>query len=241
MKAIVLLAGVGRRINETEKYIHKSMISINGKPLLYYWMNNIMMSGIDTLVPVLGYNGKYVLEEIQKYSEGLKVCPVWNDKYEETNNMVSLLCAFERIDDSEDVIQFNGDMIFDWNIIKGIADISGSYIAVDTSKYDYNIDSPSVLINNNRITDIGRHIEYSDSCGYAIGVYRYSAELRRKYFELASKLSETNPNMGFHDPLRTLFEDNMVLPYVTNSSLWMDVDDKNDIVKAERMVEILGY
>ena len=76
MKAIVLLAGVGRRINETEKYIHKSMISINGKPLLYYWMNNIMMSGNDTLVPVLGYNGKYVLEEIQKYSEGLKVCPV---------------------------------------------------------------------------------------------------------------------------------------------------------------------
>ena len=72
-------------------------------------------------------------------------------------------------------------------------------------------------------------------------MYRYSAELRRKYFELASKLSETNPNMGFHDPLRTLFEDNMVLPYVTNSLLWMDVDDKNDIVKAERMVEALGY
>lgn len=241
MKVVVLLAGMGRRIRETNIAAHKSLIPINGKSLIYYWMDNIKKSGIDTIIPVLGYNGSYVLDEINRYSHGIKVCPAWNDRYESTNNMVSLLCAKDYVDDNEDVIQFNGDMVFDYRILKEITESEGSCIATDNNEYDCIIDSPKVLVENGAITDIGRHIEQSESCGYALGIYRYSAKLWEDYCELSVKLSRENPNMGFHDPLRFLFKNNDVKPSYTPSTLWMDVDDNADILKAEKMVEKLGY
>lgn len=241
MKAVVLLAGMGRRICEIKGFVHKSLIPINGKPLLYYWIDNVKKCGINTLIPVLGYNGEFVLEEINKYSEGLNVCPVWNDRYKNTNNMVSLLCAASKIDGSEDIIQFNGDMIFEKSILIDMVKENKSCIAVDNMKYDYTIDSPKVRTESDRIIDIGRHINNPKSSGYAVGVYRYSSELWNRYCELATKLSNSNPNMGFHDPLRLLFEDNIIKPVYISTSLWMDVDDKSDIFKAESMVKQLGY
>ena len=40
MKVVILAGGLGTRLSEYTRFIPKPMISINGRPLLYYIMKN---------------------------------------------------------------------------------------------------------------------------------------------------------------------------------------------------------
>lgn len=241
MKAVVLLAGKGRRIQEVCQGTHKALLTLNGKPLLSYWLDNFRKSKLTTIIPVLGYKDKEVLQCMQLYGNDLQILPVWNRDFEITNNAFSLLKADQYLDD-EEFIQINGDMVFDWRILRKMINASGSAIAVDMNNYVMQLDSPRVKVTNNKIVDLGRHMAISEADGYAVGIYRFSRELWQQYKKSAEKMIKENPLAGFHDPLRSLFSYNSIHPVSTESYLWMDVDEKADIEKAEKLLfRIKGF
>lgn len=238
MKVVILLAGKGRRIQAECAGVHKALLPLNQKPLLYYLLKNIKKAGIDEIVPVLGYKGNEVLAFIEQNNFGMAVYPVWNEAYEETNNLVSLVRA-KSVVDGQEFIQINGDMIFDYRILYDIVSVKGSAIAVDEKDYATQLDSPRVLIKNGRIMDLGRHMKIEDANGYAVGIYRFSADLARTFFETSEELIKSHPQLGFHEPLRSLFQQYTILPICIGDYLWMDVDEKEDIIKAETYLNML--
>lgn len=238
MKAVILLAGKGRRIQETLGGEHKALISILGRPSLEYLIKNIKNAGIKDLVPVVGYRGEEVLSFIRMIKGDLNIFPVWNYDYEKTNNLYSLLQA-EPVVRGEDFVLINGDMVFDYRLLAKVVRQEGASIAVDTMHYSEDIDSPKVLVKNGFIHDLGRHIEKKMGYGYAVGIYHFSRELAERFFMLSSKLVLKNPDLGFHDPLRYLFHDFSIYPCDTENFLWMDIDEKDDIEKAGRYIKTL--
>ena len=232
MKTVILLAGKGRRMQADYEGVHKALLPLNGKPLLFYLINNIRKAGIEEIVPVLGYQGEEVLAHINQYAEDLKVYPVWNQHYSETNNLVSLLKA-EKAVTGEDFIQVNGDMVFDYRIITKLLNTDSAAIAVDLADYAIQLDSPRVLIQDNAIRDLGRHMRIEEANGYAVGLYRFSSALASDFFIKSKELIKKNPQMGFHEPLRFLFNRYRIVPVLTEDMLWMDVDEKADISRAE--------
>lgn len=238
MKAVILLAGKGRRIQETLGGEHKALISILGHPSLEYLIKNIKRAGIKDLVPVVGYRGEEVLSLIKEVKGELNVFPVWNNNYEKTNNLYSLLQA-EPVVRGEEFVLINGDMVFDYHLLTKVVQQEGASIVVDTVHYSKDIDSPKVFLENGIIHDLGRHIEKKNGYGYAVGIYHFSRELAEQFFRLSLKLVLKNPDMGFHDPLRYLFHDFPIYPCDTENFLWMDIDEKNDIKKAEQYIKNL--
>lgn len=233
MKAVILLAGKGRRIQK-EGYVHKSLIKIDRDTLLYHIVKNIEKAGIKEIVPIIGYNGDYVLDEIQKAKEKAEIKPVWNRKYDETNNLFSLYQARELLE-GEDFISINGDMIFDYHILDKIMQNRSSQIAVDDGNYDEPVDSPGILVENSRIVDLGRHIPFDQKYGYAVGIYRYSNELSETFFKESEAMLKENINAGFHDPLVNLFKTQEILPCSVKNYLWTDIDEAGDIEKAMQL------
>lgn len=213
--------------------IHKALLPLNGKPLLFYLIDNIKKAGIKEIVPVLGYQGEELLAYIKGQASEMSVYPVWNDQYENTNNLVSLLQA-ETVVADEEFIQLNGDMVFDYRIVTKIAGVPGAAIAVDTNEYSFQLDSPRVLIKDGMILDLGRHLRIEETNGYAVGIYRFSKVLAKHFFEDSKELVKKNSQLGFHEPLRQLFHQYVIAPVSTGTMLWMDVDEKADIEKAER-------
>ena len=232
MKTVILLAGKGRRMQVEYEGVHKALLPLNGKPLLFYLIDNIRKAGVEEIVPVLGYKGDEVLAYINQYAEDLKVYPVWNHSYLETNNLVSLLQA-EKVVAGEDFIQINGDMVFDYRIITKLLNADHSAIAVDITHYSQQLDSPRVLIQDEMIRDLGRHMTIEEANGYAVGLYRFSNTLASVFFKMSKELVQDNPQMGFHEPLRFLFHRYNIIPVITDDMLWMDVDEKADISRAE--------
>jgi glucose-1-phosphate cytidylyltransferase len=66
MKVVILAGGLGSRISEYTKTIPKPMISINGKPLIYYIMEHYAKYGFNEFYIALGYKGKIIKKYFHK-------------------------------------------------------------------------------------------------------------------------------------------------------------------------------
>ena len=238
--AVILWAGCGRRIAGRYGGMHKALISLNGEPLLAHLLRNAAKAGVTELVPVVGYRGDTLLAAIESYGGMFQsIIPVYNPDYETTNNLGSLLCG-EKLLRDRDFIVVNGDMVFDANILSDIFNVDGNAVAADLHDYGRQLDSPRLLIGEGRIFDIGRHRTIEESQGYAVGIYKFSKDFSAEYFRLGRKLFEARPDAGYHDVLigcldRVLFR---ASPVKKNS--WMDVDEPDDVPKAEAMLQRLA-
>ena len=230
MKVLLLLAGKGRRLEEVTQSRHKAFISLGGKPCVSYLLEGLLGSGATELIPVLGYDSEALHGLLVKKCCGrIKMLPVVNKRYEETNNLGSLLCARKYLVGNSFVV-CNGDLVINRNILSDLIKIKKeSAIAVDDSQRGASIDSPCVKSVNGRIYDLGRHIPFERSGGYAVGVYKFGEQLSSEFFNMAEQIFVKNPNAGFHDPLIPLFKDYPVYVSSTKGRSWMDVDKKEDI------------
>lgn len=236
MKAVILLAGMGRRIIESIEVDHKSLIIIDKKPVIFHILKNIEKTLIKDIVLVLGYNGDKILRQINQFRFPFAFKEVWNNDYAVTNNLYSLLQAKNELMNQEFII-INGDMVFDEKILEDIIKLNGSRVATDLINSSKYIDSPGVSIQNDKIIDLGRHINEKNRNGYAVGIYKISKEHSFEFFSVAEKLIKKNKNSGFHDPLNLMFDNNSILPSDVKNYSWMDVDDASDILKAKKILK----
>jgi len=73
MKVVILAGGLGTRISEYTKTIPKPMISIGGKPLIYYIMKHYARYGFKEFYIALGYKGGIIRKYFNKNSFGWKI------------------------------------------------------------------------------------------------------------------------------------------------------------------------
>jgi choline kinase len=234
VKAVILLAGKGRRLGSITRDLHKSLICLDEFSLLHHLIENCIYAGITDFIPIVGHNSNQVLSCFDnKFSEKINVYPVKNEQYNETNNLFSLCCARDLLEGSEFLL-CNGDIVIDREIVRRINDNSDlSKIAVDDFEYVNPVDSPGILMNDDKITDLGRHIPIDNNEGYAIGVYKFNKALSERFFKDANLMLDKNINAGFHDPLPALFNEFDVYKSPTNGRLWTDIDSEEDIAKAK--------
>ncbi len=236
MKTVLLLAGKGRRLENFTHQKHKAMLKIQGKSILNHLVERLSFWGLREFVPVVGYHGQEIIDYLRKtFSRDLIFEPVFNENYQETNNLFSLWCAREKISDS-DFIVCNGDLVLNKYIIKNLLKGKNlSTIAIDDSPRLSPIDSPGIIVRGGRILDLGRYVSFKKSAGYAIGLYRFNKSLSKVFFPEAEKVIGDNKNAGFHEPLTALFKKHPVFKRSTNGMYWIDVDTKEDLFFAKKL------
>ncbi len=239
MKAVILLAGKGRRLGDITKDLPKSMIKLQNKELLGHLIENLIAAQVDEIIPILGFKNDVLNDYLQSnYGEQVKISPIINPDFETTNNLYTLLCAKQRLQ-GESFLLLNGDLIINWRIFKDIIDNNhDSCIALDdTGRENEEVDSPRTVVEENRILDLGRHLEHQGSGGYAIGVYKIGSELSTDLFNKAQEMIDSgNVQAGFHDPLIDLFPKHNIMRHSTRGLLWTDIDEESDIAKANQMI-----
>lgn len=233
MRIVILWAGIGRRISSEYGGINKALVLLNGRSLMSRLLENIEKCGFDEIIPILGYRSEIMFDEIKKSTSIDRIKPFLNNEYERTNNMVSLMKALDYLR-NDDFVVLNGDMVFDFRILKKVMEHQGASIAIDGSKYNNPPDSPGVIISLGNIRDIGRHIP-KDNDGYAIGIYKFSPELTERYQHEAARICDVDRLAGFHEPLRAILKQISVKPVYTDDYKWMDVDKKSDVIRAEKL------
>ncbi len=79
MKALLLAAGFGHRLKPITDYLPKCLVPINGKPLLAYWLENLVAAGIQEIL----INLHYKADQVQTFIERSPYKAIVKTVYEE--------------------------------------------------------------------------------------------------------------------------------------------------------------
>lgn len=118
MQAIILAAGMGRRLGEYTKNNTKCMLSINGEKLIDRTLTILSNLNVTKVIIVIGYKGENLKNHIgNRYHGLLDIEYVNNPIYDKTNNIYSLSLAKEKMI-KDDTLLFESDIIYDESIVK---------------------------------------------------------------------------------------------------------------------------
>lgn len=121
MKAIILCAGYGKRLYPYTKNYQKTMVPVNGKPLLEYIIDGLIYAGIKDFILVIGYRKEQIMNY---FHDGTK----WkiNISYVEQpilNGTGGALLLCESLIKNEHFLLSWGDILFDYSVYKDIIEI----------------------------------------------------------------------------------------------------------------------
>ncbi len=91
--AIILAAGMARRLAPTSDLLPKGLVEIGGQPLLLRSVELLAASGIAETLIVTGYRAAQIEAALGPRRNGMAIRYLHNPDYAETGSMVSLLAA----------------------------------------------------------------------------------------------------------------------------------------------------
>ena len=95
MQAIILAAGMGKRLKELTKDNTKCMVEVNGITLIERVLRQLDRLGLSKIVLVVGYKGDKLISFVDTMSINTPIVFVDNPIYDKTNNIYSLYLAKE--------------------------------------------------------------------------------------------------------------------------------------------------
>ena len=242
MQAIILAAGMGKRLGEYTKNNTKCMVPVNGTPLIDRLMRQLSELSLSRVVIVVGYEGKKLKEYLGTEKDGLKIEYVNNPVYDKTNNIYSLALAKDKLQE-DDALLIESDLIFDDGMFRLLLDNPYPNLAL-VAKYESWMDGTMVRIDNdNNIVNFipKAAFRYSDTRFYykTVNIYKFSKEFSQtKYVPFLEAYTKAVGNNEYYENVLRIISflnshDLKALP-ITNEK-WYEIDDKQDLDIAEAL------
>ncbi len=242
MQAIILAAGMGRRLGEYTQNNTKCMVPVNGVKLIDRMMRQLKKLNLKRVVVVVGYEGQKLMDYLGTDREGLKIEYVNNPIYDKTNNIYSLALAKKQLQE-DDTLLLESDLIFDDEMLELLANNSEPNLAL-VAKYESWMDGTMVRLDdeNNIVNFIPKAaFKYSDIQFYykTVNIYKFSKEFsKEKYVPFLEAYSKAvGDNEYYENVLRIISflnsHDLKALPITTEK--WYEIDDKQDLDIAEAL------
>ena len=180
MKAIILCAGLGKRLRPYTDTYQKSMLLIHGKPLLEYIIDGLIYSGFKNFIIVVGYQKEQIIEYFKDGNKwGINIEYIEQKTLNGTGGAV-LVCQ-NIIQDSHFFLTW-GDILVPYTIYKNVVDIfkkeSQNFLLV-TNYIEDPYKGGAVYSKNNFLVDIvekppkGKSKSNLNNCG----IFIFSTEI----------------------------------------------------------------
>ena len=243
MQAVILAAGMGRRLGELTKGNTKCMVEVNGVTLIDRLLGQLTKLNLKKVVIVVGYEGDKLINYIgDRFADKLNIEFINNPIYDKTNNIYSLALAREYLVE-DDTILLESDLIFDDKMFSLILDNPYPNLAL-VAKYQTWMDGTMVRIDEdcNIINFITKKaFKYSDVDLYykTVNIYKFSKEFMvNKYLPfLDAYCSALGNNEYYEQVLRVIcmLENSELKALPITNEKWYEIDDIQDLNIAEAL------
>jgi histidinol-phosphate/aromatic aminotransferase/cobyric acid decarboxylase-like protein/choline kinase len=243
MQAIILAAGMGRRLGEYTKDNTKCMVQVNGVRLIDRLLHQLSNLELSRVVIVVGYQAENLKSYIgTRYANQLTIEYVENPVYDKTNNIYSLWLAKEQLQE-DDTLLIESDLIFSDRLFPMILENPYPNLAL-VAKYESWMDGTMVRIDtdNNVVNFIPKQaFDYSqvDSYYKTVNIYKFNQEfLRNSYVPFLDAYTKAvGDNEYYENVLRiiTLLDNSNLKALDIGRERWYEIDDKQDLDIAEAL------
>ena len=236
MQAIILAAGMGRRLGELTNDNTKCMLEVNGKRLINRTLDAIAAVGIKRAILVVGYKSENVKRWVGQSYNGVEIVYVENPIYDKTNNIYSLFLAKEHLL-ADDTILLESDLIFEPSVLSRIIDEPYPNLAL-VDKYESWMDGTVVTLDE-RLKIKGfftkEEFRYSDIDSYykTVNIYKFSREFSETHYVpfLEAYCHALGRNVYYEQVLKviTLLDDSPLKALPLSGEKWYEIDDIQDL------------
>lgn len=243
MQAIILAAGMGRRLGELTKNNTKCMVEVNGITLIDRMLNQLSGLPLNRVVIVVGYEGKKLVDYIgDRYDYKMKIEYVENPIYDKTNNIYSLALAKEQLQE-DDTLLIESDLIFDDGLFDLILNDPYPNLAL-VAKYQTWMDGTMVKIDddNNIVNFIPKKaFDYDDVDSYfkTVNIYKFSKEFStNKYVPFLEAYTKALGNNEYYEQVLrviTFLDHSDLKALPISNERWYEIDDIQDRDIAEAL------
>lgn len=230
MKALILAAGLGTRLSPLTDVKPKSMVEVNGVPIILKQISNLIKYNVNDITVVAGYKSEILIETLNKIYPEVNI--IVNNEFKTTNNMFSAYLA-RNFFEGHQFLLLNGDVYFDDVIIKELTkDVYENAIVVEEGIYIE--ESMKVTYNNSQINEISKEIGIKEAYGTSIDIYKFSAKASTIFFKEISEviIEKGIVNQWTEVGLNQILGKIQFKPCPLTGK-WMEIDNHDDLKKAE--------
>jgi len=228
MEILILAAGNGSRMGDFTVDIPKTLIPINGIPIIDYILKNLLFLDVQRIIFVVGYQKDKLVSYISdNYLEEVQCDFVTNDIISRENGY-SLSCAEDFVT-QDNFLVIMADHIVDTEIYRQVwekMDHGDIILATNTlSNLNDPEEATKVLLNGEQIIKIGKKLRRYST--YDIGVFGMSKSI----FPILEILCQNQHVVRLSDLVRKCIRKKLkVLSCDVSGNFWMDIDNKEDII-----------
>ena len=240
MKAIILAAGRGTRLNKYTRDLPKGMLKVCGKPIIQHQIGLYNKYGVDEISIVTGYEANKIQFKNIKYFH--------NEFFATTNMVESLFCA-EEVLHGEVIISY-ADIVFDNTILNRVLKFNEAIgVVADNNWKEYwlkrydkiNFDTESLVINSqNQIIELGTEnppLEKID--GRYVGIIKVNSEgcnlIKDHYYKIKSLWRKNHSadlgnfeQMYMTDFLQSMIKHGKIINTIPINNGWVEFDTNED-------------
>lgn len=232
MKALILAAGFGLRLAPLTNDLPKSLVPVNGKPILVKQIENLRANHIEDITVISGYKAEIMESTIGAQFPGVKF--IRSVDYATTNNMYSAFLAREAMGQSP-FLMMNADVFFDESVITALLE-DPSENAIVTEKGTYIEESMKVVEQNGRLTGIAKTVPAEEALGVSIDVYKFSPDGARAFFDkCAEYICEKKALKLWSEVALNDILSEVPFTACPLKGRWLEIDNMDDLAAAEKL------
>ena len=240
MQAIILAAGMGKRLKDLTKDRTKCMVEVNGVTLIERMLLQLDKLGLSRIIVVVGYKAEKLVEYVSSLKINTPIEYVNNDIYYKTNNIYSLYLARSYLLE-EDTILLESDLIFEDGVLKKLIDDPYPSLAL-VAKYESWMDGTVVTIdeeNNIKSFLTKKDFKFEDIKDYykTVNIYKFSKKFSNThYVPFLEAYSKALGNNEYYEQVLkviSLLDRPEIKAAILDDETWYEIDDVQDLDIAE--------
>lgn len=247
MRAIILAAGEGTRLQPYTVDRPKCLVELAGKPLLAHQIASLESAGVTDITIVTGYRAAQIADWGYRTRH--------NPDYASSNMVASLMCAADVLEGSDDVLIAYADIVYETRILEALcacpAAIATTVDLAWLPLWKLRSEDPLSDAETLKLDAVGNILElgqktdsYDDIEGQYMGLIKVRAD---KAQELVATYQQLDPhrlydgkdrlNLYMTSFLQYLIDHGQSICAVLVNGGWLEVDSASDLELFNRMYD----
>ena len=245
MQAIILAAGMGRRLGALTSENTKCMVKVNGVRLIDRLLGQLATLQLKRVIIVVGYQGQKLIDHVKEWNKengGLKIEFFENPIYDKTNNIYSLSIVKDQLQ-KDDTLLIESDLIFSDRLFPMILENPCPNLAL-VAKYESWMDGTMVRLDEDLhiVNFISKDaFDYADVDSYykTVNIYKFSREfLQHQYVPFLDAYTKAVGNNEYYENVLriiSMLNSHHIKALPIGQEKWYEIDDKQDLDIAEAL------
>jgi histidinol-phosphate/aromatic aminotransferase/cobyric acid decarboxylase-like protein/choline kinase len=245
MRAIILAAGIGRRMRPLTLTTHKALLKIGDRTLLGRLIEMLMAHEVTKVAIVTGYRAEEIRQHALTLYPSVDFMFVHNDRYAETNNIYSLALALEQVPMDDDIVLIESDLVVEPSVFTRLFASPEPNVAL-LDRYQSGMDGTVVTVVDNVVRSvIPPHLQESDF-NFAdkyktLNIYKFSQAFCSGPFKrLMTYYAKAIDSNCYYEAILGIIitmQQEVIHAAILHNEQWAELDDPNDLDSARYTFE----